>query len=125
MHKGSCHCGKVRFEVDAPEDITVARCNCSICSMTGFVHLIVDNDKFHLLSGEDDITTYTFNTHTAKHKFCKHCGIKSFYIPRSHPDGVSVNLNALDRSTIKSIEYTDFDGDNWENNVENLRDQLS
>ena len=125
LHKGGCHCGKVTFEVEAPTDITVAKCNCSMCSTCGFIHLIVDQENFTLLSGESEITTYTFNTNTAKHKFCKHCGIKSFYVPRSHPEGISINLNALDQSTITSIKYKDFDGNNWEKDVANLRKNLS
>ena len=124
LHKGGCHCGKVTFEVETPTDVTVAKCNCSMCSTCGFIHLIVEKDKFKLLSGQDDITTYTFNTHTAKHKFCRHCGIKSFYVPRSHPEGISVNLNSLDLSKFNSINYKDFDGDNWEQNVSNLRKNL-
>ena len=124
-HKGSCHCGKVSFEVTAPTDITVARCNCSMCSLTGFIHFIIDKENFNLISGEDDITTYTFNSHIAQHKFCKHCGIKSFYIPRSHPDGISVSLNALNQDTVTSIEYKEFDGANWEKNVAALRENLS
>lgn len=125
LHKGGCHCGKVTFEVEAPTDITVAKCNCSMCSTCGFIHLIVDQENFTLLSGESEITTYTFNTNTAKHKFCKHCGIKSFYVPRSHPEGISINLNALDQSTITSIKYKDFGGNNWEKDVANLRKNLS
>lgn len=125
LHKGGCHCGSVTFEVEAPSNLTVAKCNCSMCSASGFIHLIVDKDQFVLLSGEDDITTYSFNTHTAKHKFCKKCGVKSFYIPRSHPDGISVNINSLDQSTITSIDYKNFDGKNWEKDVTNLRKNLS
>lgn len=119
-HTGGCHCGKVAFEVDAPGDIDVTRCNCSICAMTGFLHLIVPRSDFRLLRGAEDITTYTFNTGVAKHTFCRHCGVKSFYTPRSHPDGVSVNANCLDRSTVKSMRVTDFDGQNWEQNVDEL-----
>ncbi|MDJ0908404.1 MAG: GFA family protein [Woeseiaceae bacterium] len=119
-HYGGCHCGRVRFEVDAPANIEVTRCNCSICSKTGFLHLIVPNGDFRLLSGEGDIETYTFGTGAAKHKFCRHCGVKSFYIPRSHPDGVSVNVNCLDEGTVASMEITDFDGQNWEKNIAQL-----
>ena len=119
-HKGGCHCGKVRFEVDAPADIDATKCNCSVCSMTGFLHLIVGEEHFRLLTGKSDITTYTFNTHTAKHIFCRHCGVKSFYVPRSHPDGVSVNINCIDPETISSISSTDFDGRNWEQNISDL-----
>ncbi len=119
-HKGGCHCGKVRFEVDTAADVEATKCNCSICSMTGFVHLIVSKGDFRLLTNEADVTTYTFNTRTAKHIFCRHCGIKSFYIPRSHPDGVSVNVNCIDPGTIASINLTDFDGRNWEQNISKL-----
>jgi hypothetical protein len=114
IHKGSCHCGAVSFEVTAPEIIMASQCNCSICKSCGFLHLIVEKDKFKLLSGEDMITTYTFNTKTAKHTFCSKCGIKSFYTPRTHPDGVSVNVNCLDLSTVKEIKIEQFDGGNWE-----------
>ena len=119
-HTGGCHCRKVRFEVDAPADIDATKCNCSVCSMTGFLHLIVSKDDFRLLTNKADISEYTFNTHTAKHFFCRHCGVKSFYIPRSHPDGVSVNVHCIDPTTITSITSTDFDGRNWEQNVSKL-----
>ena len=119
-HQGGCHCGKVRFEVDAEADIEATRCNCSVCSMTGFLHLIVAKENFRLLTDDADITTYTFNTGVAKHLFCRHCGVKSFYIPRSHPDGVSVNVNCIDPGTIASISSSEFDGRNWEQNVSGL-----
>jgi hypothetical protein len=86
-HLGGCHCGRVRFEVEAPARLSVADCNCSICTKTGYLHLIVDRARFRLLSGADALTTYRFNTGTAQHLFCSVCGIKSFYVPRSHPDG--------------------------------------
>lgn len=108
-HRGGCHCGRVRFEVDAPAALQVLDCNCSICRMTGFLHLIVPAARFRLLSGERDLAEYTFNTGAAKHRFCRHCGIKSFYVPRSHPDGIDVNARCLDPATIASIEVTPFD----------------
>ncbi|MEQ1438828.1 GFA family protein [Fontimonas sp. SYSU GA230001] len=111
---GGCHCGRVRFEVQAPATLRVQRCNCSICRMTGFEHLIVPAADFRLLSGAGDLTEYTFNTGVAKHLFCRHCGIKSFYVPRSNPDGYSVNLRCLDPATVGAVEYEDFDGQNWE-----------
>ncbi len=113
-HHGGCHCGAVRFEVRAPARILVHRCNCSMCARTGFEHLIVAAADFKLLSGKDQLSTYTFNTGVAKHLFCKICGIKSFYVPRSNPDGFSVNLRCLDAGTIEHIRYEDFDGQNWE-----------
>jgi len=85
--------------------------------MTGFVHLIVPKARFRLLTGEDAISTYTFNTGVAKHLFCRHCGIKSFYTPRSNPDGYSLNLNCMDRAQFRSIEIREFDGRNWEKNA--------
>jgi hypothetical protein len=108
-HHGGCHCGRVRFEVDAPADIEALDCNCSICRMTGFLHLIVPATRFRLLSGGDDLTEYTFNTGAAKHRFCRHCGIKAFYIPRSHPDGIDVNVRCLDPATVRSLRVTPFD----------------
>ena len=119
-HKGGCHCGRVQFEVDAPGDIEADECNCSICRKTGYLHLIVPKEDFRLIAGEDDLETYTFNTGAAQHYFCRHCGIKSFYVPRSHPDGISVNINCLEPETILSLTVTAFDGANWEKNVHKL-----
>ncbi len=117
---GGCHCGAVVFEVEAPDDILVQECNCSICSKTGFLHLIVPASRFRLLQGEESLTTYTFNTGTAKHLFCKVCGVKSFYVPRSNPDGYSVNLRCIDQTPFKSIKIESFDGQNWEQGAEQL-----
>jgi hypothetical protein len=108
-HRGGCHCRRVRFEVDAPAALDVLDCNCSICRMCGFLHLIVPATRFRLLSGADDLTQYTFNTGAAKHRFCRVCGIKSFYIPRSHPDGVDVNARCLDPGTVTAMTVTPFD----------------
>jgi len=119
-HRGGCHCGEVRFEVDAPATIQADECDCSICQKSGYLHMLVAADDFRLLKGEDTIETYTFNTGLAKHYFCRHCGVKSFYIPRSHPHGVSVNARCLDKETVESIEITPFDGQNWEQNVSKL-----
>lgn len=108
-HRGGCHCRRVLFEVDAPAHLEVLDCNCSICRMTGFLHLIVPSARFRLLSGPDDLTEYRFNTGAARHLFCRHCGIKSFYVPRSHPDGYSVNARCLDPETISATSITPFD----------------
>jgi len=116
IHTGSCHCGAVRLEVEAPEDIEAYECNCSLCSRTGFLHLIVPASRFRLLSGDEALTTYTFNTRTAKHLFCRVCGVKPFYVPRSNPDGFSVNVRCLDRATVRSVKILPFDGENWEAN---------
>jgi len=95
-HLGGCHCGRVRFEVLGPPPTEVLDCDCTICTMIGFLHWIVPGDRFRLLSGSDVLTQYTFNTGAAKHLFCSVCGVKSFYRPRSHPDGYSVNVRCLD-----------------------------
>lgn len=113
-HIGGCHCGKVRFEVDVSGDLVVSDCNCSICRMTGYLHLIVPRADFRLLQGDADIVTYTFNTGVAQHHFCSSCGIKSFYVPRSHPDGISVNARCLDDAGKLDMRIEPFDGVNWE-----------
>jgi hypothetical protein len=113
-HKGGCHCGAVRFEVRAPAEINATHCNCSICQKSGYLHLSVARDAFTLVQGEDNLTTYRFNTGVAEHYFCKTCGIKSFYKPRSRPDGLSVNVNCLDPGTVASVTIREFDGQRWE-----------
>jgi hypothetical protein len=109
MHRGGCHCGRVRFEVDAPAVIAALDCNCSICRMSFCLHLIVPASRFRLLAGADALAEYTFNTGTAKHRFCRHCGIKAFYVPRSNPDGIDVNVRCLDPATIERVDVTPFD----------------
>ena len=118
--KGGCHCGRVRFEVAANADVAADECNCSICRMGGYLHLLVAKTDFNLLQGEDALQNYRFNSGIAQHYFCRDCGIKSFYIPRSHPDGVSVNVNCLDQDCVGSVTVTPFDGENWEKNVHKL-----
>ncbi len=118
-YEGGCHCGAVRFRV-VVDNRKVNECNCSICTKKGFLHLIVSQDKFTLLKGDDNLTTYTFNTGVAKHKFCRSCGIHSFYTPRSHPDCISVNLRCLDDDVISQFEIVPFDGRNWEDNIDQL-----
>jgi hypothetical protein len=121
-HTGGCHCGRVRFEVQAPANVEVADCNCSICAKFGYLHLIVPADRFNLVSGREALSTYTFNTQAAKHYFCSHCGVKSFYVPRSHPDGISVNARCLDAGTIESMTVMPFNGREWEKSRPALRD---
>jgi len=111
-HRGTCHCGRVRYEVDAPARIEAIECNCSMCRMTGFLHLIVPVARFRLLQGTEFLSEYTFNTGIAKHRFCRVCGIKSFYVPRSHPDGIDVNVHCLDPVTIENVGVTKFDDAN-------------
>lgn len=120
IHRGGCHCGAVTFEVDAPENVTVQACNCSMCAKVGFVHLIIPASRFRLLTGKEHLTTYTFNTGVAQHLFCKVCGVKSFYVPRSNPDGYSVNMRCLDQSAFSDIQAEAFDGQNWEHHADDL-----
>ena len=113
IHRGSCHCGAVAFEVEAPPRFTALRCSCSICTKSGFLHLIVPIFRFRVLRGEAQLSTYTFNTGVAQHYFCRTCGIKPFYVPRSNPDGMDVNVNCLD-PVPQDIAVEPFDGRNWE-----------
>ena len=113
-HRGGCHCGAVAFEVDAPARVTVSECNCSVCRMTGFLHLIVPRAHFRLLRGTEALSEYRFNTGAAQHLFCRHCGVKSFYVPRSNPDGYSVNLRCLDQSTLAEVTIEPFDDNDRE-----------
>ena len=109
VHRGGCHCGRVRFEVEAPARLEALECNCSMCRMSGFQHLIVPAARFRLVQGAECLSEYTFNTGTAKHRFCRVCGVKSFYVPRSHPDGYSVNVRCLDAGTVQHVELSLFD----------------
>jgi hypothetical protein len=113
-HAGGCHCGRVRFEVTAPDHLRVTECNCSICTKSGYLHLIVPAERFRLLSGQESLVAYSFNTRTAKHLFCAVCGVKSFYVPRSHPDGFSVNARCIDPGTIVELSVTASNGREWE-----------
>ena len=117
---GGCHCGAVRFEVELAESASALECNCSICAMCGFLHLIAPQSRFQLTAGQDSISEYRFNSGQARHYFCKVCGIKPYYIPRSNPDGVSVNLRCLDNPP-PDIGIEPFDGQNWEQNAASLR----
>jgi hypothetical protein len=113
--EGGCHCGAVRFRARFIAPPTLLDCNCSICAKTGFLHLIVAADDFSLLAGGDTLTEYRFGTGTARHLFCRVCGIKSFYVPRSHPDGFSVNWRALDGVDAVEPNIEPYDGrGGWE-----------
>ena len=113
-HRGGCHCGAVRFEVEAPAELEVFECNCSICIKTAYLHLIVPEARFRLLAGADALTSYSFNTGVAKHLFCRDCGVKAFYRPRSNPDGWSVNARCLDAGSVARLAIKPFDGRDWE-----------
>ena len=116
-YQGGCHCGRVRFRVTADLS-SVTECNCSMCTKKGFLHVIVPKEDFELVSGKDDLTTYTFNTGVAKHTFCKHCGMHPFYVPRSDPDKIDVNARYLDGIDLDTLTLKRFDGENWEAAIE-------
>jgi hypothetical protein len=117
---GGCHCGAVRFRVTLRR-FRASECNCSICTKKGFLHLIVPHEDFELASDERSLTTYEFNTRTAKHHFCKTCGVHAYYVPRSHPEGFSVNARCLDEAKLDWFELERFDGQNWEAHVAKLQ----
>jgi hypothetical protein len=119
-YEGGCHCGAIRFRVEV-DDYVAIECNCSICRMKGNLHYVVSKEHFTLLSGDDALTTYTFNTGVAKHTFCRVCGIHPFYTPRSHPDGVDVNVRCLDGDAMELFQVDSFDGVHWEDNVGKIR----
>ena len=116
-YEGGCHCGPVRFIVDG-DLATATLCNCSICLKKGFVHLIVPPADFELSRGREQLATYEFNTNVAKHHFCRVCGICSFYVPRSDPDKIDVNVRCLDGVDVEALTPSTFDGKNWEQAIE-------
>ncbi len=117
---GSCHCGAVTWQALTPDDVRVLTCNCSLCQKLSFQHLIIPAIDFSLLTGKDRLSLYTFNTGIALHYFCVVCGVKSFYVPRSNPDGISLNLRCMDKSQFTKITLEPFDGQNWEDNAAGL-----
>jgi hypothetical protein len=124
IYQGGCHCGAVRYQIQV-EQLAAVDCNCSICTKKGFIHLIIPASRFMLLQGADALSTYTFNTGIAKHHFCRHCGIHSFYRPRSHPEGYDVNLRCLDGNAIEQFQITPFDGQHWEDQIEQIQGKYS
>jgi hypothetical protein len=121
-YRGNCHCGRVHFEVDGTLE-QVVECNCSICTMKGYLHWIVPKPAFRLLGGEDQLATYTFNTGVARHHFCRVCGVAPFYIPRSDPDKIDVNARCLAGVELGALRIESFDGQNWEQAHERSRGQ--
>ena len=119
-YDGSCHCGRVRFRVTA-DLARVTECNCSVCTKKAFLHLVVPQPSFELMSGEEELTTYRFNTGVAKHTFCRHCGVHAFYVPRSDPDKIDVNVRCLDGVDVATLALGHFDGKNWERAIAERR----
>lgn len=115
--EGGCHCGAVRFRLRTPQAVELEDCNCSICAKSGFLHLIVPAARFELLQGAESLSAYRFNTCVAEHLFCRTCGVKAFYRPRSNPDGIDVNYRCLDPGHDLIARIVPFDGRNWEANA--------
>jgi hypothetical protein len=123
-YQGGCHCQDARFEIDLQQSLEkteITACNCSICEKTGFLHLIIPKSQFSLKTSWDNLSNYQFNKKIANHYFCKQCGIKSFYQPRSHPDYWSVNVRCLDDFSKTTFTIKNFDGKNWEQNIHTLK----
>ncbi len=113
VYRGSCHCGAVAFEVTGRLEM-IDECNCSICTKKGYLHWIVPRASFRLLTSQEDMATYSFNTGVARHYFCQRCGIAPFYVPRSDPDKIDVNVRCLEGIEPGAIALRKFDGRNWE-----------
>jgi hypothetical protein len=122
ISRGGCHCGRVAFEVEGRPE-RVSECNCSICMKKGYLHWIVPRESFQLLTPAENVSTYTFNTGVAKHHFCPNCGVAAFYIPRSDPDKVDVNVRCLDGIALAGLKIDRFDGRNWEEAIVEHRAQ--
>ena len=122
---GGCHCGAVRYEVNLPDQVVALSCNCSVCAKSGFIHLIVEEADFRLTQGADNLAEYTFGTGVAKHWFCRTCGTKAHYRPRSHPHGISVNLRCLDSDANLTLRFAEFDGANWDENVHKINPDMA
>jgi hypothetical protein len=120
VYRGGCHCGRVAYEVVGPIQGRVSECNCSICTKKGYLHWIIPRERFRLLTSWEDLSTYTFNTHTAKHHFCPQCGVASFYIARSDPNMIDVNLRCVEGIDLAALKLAHFDGRNWEKAMEEL-----
>lgn len=111
---GGCHCGAVRFSAEVDSTVELLDCNCSICSKSGLLHMIVPHGQFVLEDGAEQLQSYRFGSGAAEHLFCKCCGIKSFYQPRSHPEAWSVNFRCLDPGHGITPKVRKFDGRDWE-----------
>lgn len=112
--EGGCHCGAVRFSIQTKPMVELLECNCSICSASGYQHLFIPHRDFTLMTDATQITSYRFGSQEAEHLFCRTCGIKSYYQPKSHPDCWSVNYRCLDDGVDLNPVYRQFDGRNWE-----------
>ncbi|MDP3817027.1 GFA family protein [Pseudomonas sp.] len=112
-YQGSCHCGQVTFELQAKLEY-VGDCNCSLCRRRGALWHFASQQDLRIIKGESELTLYQFNSMTAKHYFCRHCGIHPFIRPRLDPNKWAVNLRCIDEVDLSSLPVRRFDGANWE-----------
>jgi hypothetical protein len=120
-YRGSCHCGRVSFELDAKLDY-VMECNCSLCGKVGALWHGASDSSLRI-TGESELTLYQFNTMTAKHYSCRHCGVHPFSRPRLDPKRWAVNVRCIDAVDIASLPVKRFDGANWEEAAKALNAQ--
>jgi hypothetical protein len=110
-YHGSCHCGKVAFDVELQIDSAIS-CNCSICSRRGSLLSFAPRENLTLLTSEDELATYTFNKHVIKHRFCKTCGVLPFgeAIDARGKAGVAINIRCLENLDLDTVPITKWDG---------------
>ena len=112
-YQGSCHCGRVSFELEAKLDYVV-ECNCSLCRRIGALWHGASDSSLRITGGEDELLVYQFNTMVAKHYSCKHCGVHLFSRPRLDPSRWAVNVRCIDAVDLPALPVKHFDGANWE-----------
>lgn len=88
-----------------------------MCTKKGMLHWIVAPEAFEVIAGREELTTYRFNSGVARHTFCRHCGIHPFYVPRSDPDKIDVNVRCLEGVDLSTLQPEKFDGLNWEESM--------
>jgi len=121
---GTCHCGAVQFEVRGPIKRAMT-CTCSICGQMGAVWHATDDAGLSIVKGQDDLSVYQFGTMTAKHYFCRHCGVHPFSRPRINPNLWAVNLRCVRDVDLADVPMSVFDGANWEAAAQALLSRLA
>lgn len=122
-YQGGCHCRQIRFEfslIESLENTEIIQCNCSMCEKLGYLHIIIQKNKFKLTTDWKHLNCYQFNTKVAKHYFCNNCGIKPFYQPRSHPDCWSINARCIDSISSYNLQIKGFNGKQWSENISSI-----
>lgn len=108
---GGCHCKKVRYEVEIDLSKAVIECNCSYCERQGLLLSFVPGDKLTIVSGEDDLTEYHFNTGKIAHLFCSTCGVQCFgRADMESGPGAAINVRTIDGIDLSKLERMPFDG---------------